>query len=54
MPVTDIVKRTIAQKSRLYYKLCRQCGVRNSPTADKCRKCRSSNLRWKKRELGAK
>ncbi|MEM3737228.1 MAG: 50S ribosomal protein L40e [Candidatus Bathyarchaeia archaeon] len=54
MPITDIVKKTIAQQSRLYYKICRRCGVKNPSTADKCRKCRSSNLRWKKRELGAK
>lgn len=54
MPVTDMFKRTIAQQSRLYYKICRQCGVRNASTAYKCRKCKSSNLRWKKRELGTK
>jgi len=50
MPITDPVKRSIAQRKRLFYKICRECGVRNAPTATKCRKCRSKNLRWKKRE----
>ncbi|WP_309491986.1 50S ribosomal protein L40e [Candidatus Hecatella orcuttiae] len=54
MPVTDFFSRTLAQRHRLYYKICRRCGVKNSPAAWKCRKCRSTNLRWKKRELGAK
>lgn len=54
MPITDIFKKTLAQKSRLYYKICRHCGVRNAGSAEKCRKCHSTNLRWKKRELGAK
>ncbi|MHC1564472.1 MAG: 50S ribosomal protein L40e [Candidatus Hecatellaceae archaeon] len=54
MPVTDYFKRTLAQKHKLYVKICRVCGVRNAPTAEKCRKCHSRNLRWKKRELGAK
>ena len=51
MPVTDPVKKAIAQKRKLYRKICRECGARNAPTATKCRKCRSKNLRWKKREL---
>ncbi|MDH5448912.1 MAG: 50S ribosomal protein L40e [Candidatus Bathyarchaeota archaeon] len=51
MPVTDLQKKTIAQRHRLYMKICRQCGARNAPSAVKCRKCRSKNLRWKKREL---
>ena len=50
MPITDQIKRSIAQKKRLNLKICRECGVRNAPTAKKCRKCRSSNLRWKKKE----
>jgi large subunit ribosomal protein L40e len=51
MPIMDPLKKTIAQKHRLYMKICRDCGVRNAATAVKCRKCRSKNLRWKKREL---
>ena len=51
MPVMDPIKKAIAQKHRLYMKICRECGARNAPSAVKCRKCRSKNLRWKKREL---
>ena len=51
MPIMDPLKKTIAQKHRLYLKICRECGARNAATAVKCRKCRSRNLRWKKREL---
>jgi len=50
LPITDPYKKAIAQKRRLYMKICRECGVRNAPTATKCRKCHSKNLRWKKRE----
>ncbi|NIU38840.1 50S ribosomal protein L40e [Candidatus Bathyarchaeota archaeon] len=50
-PIIDPFKRTLAQKHRLYMKICRDCGVRNSSSATKCRKCRSKNLRMKKREL---
>ncbi len=51
MPITDPFKKTVAQRHRLYMKICRECGVRNAPSAVKCRKCKSKNLRWKKREL---
>jgi large subunit ribosomal protein L40e len=51
MPILDPIKKSIAQKHRLYMKICRDCGVRNAATALKCRKCKSKNLRWKKREL---
>jgi len=54
MPVTDLVKRRIAQQHRLYLKICRDCGARNAGAADRCRKCHGGHLRWKKRELGAK
>jgi len=54
LPITDPVKKRIAQEHRLYAKICRKCGARNAPSAQKCRKCRGSNLRWKKRELGVK
>jgi len=54
MPITDLVKKRIAQEHRLYMKICRDCGARNSSQSVKCRRCRSKNLRWKKRELGAK
>jgi len=51
MPILDPVKKAIAQKHRLYMKICRDCGARNAATSTKCRKCKSKNLRWKKREL---
>ncbi|MCS7385012.1 MAG: 50S ribosomal protein L40e, partial [archaeon GB-1867-097] len=35
---------------RLYFMICRKCGARNPPGAEKCRRCRSKNLRWKRRE----
>ncbi len=30
------------------YKICRNCGARNPPDAEKCRRCRSRNLRPKR------
>ncbi|MEM3506622.1 MAG: 50S ribosomal protein L40e [Candidatus Bathyarchaeia archaeon] len=54
MPITDFYKKQLAQKHRLFYKICRKCGVRNDPSATRCRKCHGHDLRWKKRELGAK
>lgn len=54
MPITDVVKKQLAQKVRLHYKVCRDCGARNPGASNRCRKCHSNNLRWKKRELGAK
>jgi large subunit ribosomal protein L40e len=49
--LTDTFLIQLAQRRRLHYKICRKCGAKNSPDAEKCRKCRSRNLRWKKREL---
>lgn len=54
VPITDVFKKQLAQKHRLFYKVCRDCGARNPSSAYRCRKCRGDNLRWKKRELGAK
>ncbi|MFQ5712266.1 MAG: 50S ribosomal protein L40e [Candidatus Geothermarchaeales archaeon] len=54
MAVEELDKRRLAQQFRLYYKICRSCGARNSPRAEKCRQCKSKNLRWKKREIGMK
>ena len=50
----EIDKRELAKQYRLYYKVCRRCGAKNSPRATKCRRCKSKNLRWKKRALGMK
>ena len=54
MPITDVVKKQLAQKVRLHYKVCHNCGARNPGPSNRCRKCHGHNLRWKKRELGAK
>ena len=54
MPITDVVKKQLAQKVRLHYKVCRDCGARNPEASNRCRKCHGHNLRAKKRELGAK
>ena len=51
MPITDPFKKALAQRRRLYMKICRECGARNAVSAVKCRKCRSKSLRWKKREI---
>ncbi len=48
MPLRDEFKLELARKRRLYVKICRKCGARNPPTAEKCRRCKSKNLRWKK------
>ena len=54
MPITDVFKKQLAQRHRLFYKICRKCGSRNPISAEKCRRCRSKNLRLKNRELGTK
>ncbi|MHA1381012.1 MAG: 50S ribosomal protein L40e [Candidatus Helarchaeota archaeon] len=51
MPITDPVKKAIAVRSLLFYKICRKCGATNSQASIKCRKCHTKNLRWKKREI---
>jgi large subunit ribosomal protein L40e len=54
MPITDVVKKQIAQQRRLFKKVCMKCGVTNNIVATRCRKCRSSSLRLKNRQLGLK
>uniref|UniRef100_A0A7C3F176 50S ribosomal protein L40e n=1 Tax=Candidatus Methanomethylicus mesodigestus TaxID=1867258 RepID=A0A7C3F176_9CREN len=51
MPIQDPEKHQIAQKHLLYIKICRTCGARNPAAAEKCRRCRGKELRWKRREL---
>ncbi|RLF08843.1 MAG: 50S ribosomal protein L40e [Thermoprotei archaeon] len=51
MPVTDPEKLQIAQQKLLNYKICRKCGAKNPPSAEKCRRCKSRNLRWKHRAI---
>jgi large subunit ribosomal protein L40e len=54
LPITDPIKKQLAQKRRLHFKICRECGAKNAIKAIKCRKCHGSNLRLKKREVQAK
>ena len=54
MPVADPLKKRIAQKARLYMKICISCGARPDISATRCRKCRSTTLRLKNRTLGVK
>jgi len=54
MPITDVIKKQIAQKRRLYFKVCMKCGRRNPISASRCRGCRSSALRKKNTSLGVK
>jgi len=51
MPLQDPEKQQLAQKHLLYIKVCRNCGARNAADAEKCRRCRGRELRWKRREL---
>ena len=49
MPVTDPVKLKIAIERKLNKMVCRKCGALNPPSATKCRRCRSKNLRPKRK-----
>ena len=48
MPITDPVKLKIALDHVFKVKICRDCGAKNAFTAEKCRRCRSRNLRVKR------
>ena len=50
MPVADPEKARIAQQALLYHSYCRKCGAKNPFGAKKCRRCRSKNLRPKRRD----
>jgi len=54
MPITDATKKQIAQKRRLFFKICLVCGAKNSISATRCRKCKHEALRLKNRALGVK
>ncbi len=49
MPVADPMKRRIAMHHLLEKKICRKCGATLPPNAKKCRKCRSKDLRPKRK-----
>ncbi|HDD63850.1 MAG: 50S ribosomal protein L40e [Thermoprotei archaeon] len=48
MPITDPVKLQIALDHVFKVKICRKCGAKNPISAEKCRRCRSRNLRLKR------
>jgi len=54
LPIADATKKQIAQKRRLFFKVCLRCGARNPLLADRCRKCRAPDLRLKNRSVGLK
>ncbi|MGC9104892.1 MAG: 50S ribosomal protein L40e [Thermoprotei archaeon] len=54
MPLTDPEKLRIVQERVFLKKVCRKCGALNSIRATKCRRCHSTNLRPKKKELPQK
>ena len=54
MPIADVTKKQIAQKRRLFLKVCLRCGARNPLAAERCRKCKTSDLRLKNRSVGLK
>ncbi|MEE8181979.1 MAG: hypothetical protein V3T87_01550, partial [Candidatus Thorarchaeota archaeon] len=49
MPVADIEKRRLAQHYLLYKSVCRYCGATNPLKAKRCRKCKTKDLRPKRR-----
>jgi len=54
LPIADATKKQIAQKRRLFLQVCLRCGARNPLNAERCRKCKSSDLRLKNRSVGLK
>jgi large subunit ribosomal protein L40e len=54
LPIADATKKQIAQKRRLFFKVCLRCGARNPINAERCRKCKSKDLRLKNRSVGLK
>jgi len=54
MPIRDPELLKIVYNRVLNKKVCRKCGALNPPTAEKCRRCKSHNLRPKKIAKGFK
>jgi large subunit ribosomal protein L40e len=54
MPITDPVRMRIVESRVLDKMVCRNCGALNPPGATKCRRCKSKNLRPKRKRLGSK
>lgn len=49
MPITEAEKREIVAYHLLNVKICRKCYARNPLSAKKCRRCKSTRLRLKKK-----
>lgn len=54
MPISDPALLKIVEDRVLNKAVCRKCGALNPINAVKCRRCRSKNLRPKKKKLGGK
>ncbi|MFY9799005.1 MAG: 50S ribosomal protein L40e [Candidatus Nitrosopolaris sp.] len=54
MPITDAIKKQIAQQRKLFFKICFKCGAKNPISSTRCRKCHGSHMRLKNRTLGVK
>jgi len=50
MSLRDPFKLELARKHRVEKTVCRGCGATNPIGATKCRKCRSKNLRLKRKK----
>ena len=50
MSLRDPFKLELARKHRIDKTVCRDCGATNPIGAKKCRKCRSTNLRRKRKK----
>ncbi|MHA1166837.1 MAG: 50S ribosomal protein L40e [Candidatus Hodarchaeales archaeon] len=50
MPIGEAEKKEIVKKVLLDVQICRKCYARNPINAKKCRKCRSTRLRPKRKE----
>ena len=48
MPIRDPEKLQIALNKVFKVKICRKCGAHNPLNAEKCRRCKSKNLRLKR------
>ncbi len=54
MSLRDPFKLELARKHRVEKMVCRDCGATNPISATKCRKCRSKNLRPKRKKIRAR
>ncbi|HDJ97432.1 MAG: 50S ribosomal protein L40e [Thermoprotei archaeon] len=48
MPIRDPFELQLAIEQTFRVKICRKCGARNPISAERCRRCKSKNLRLKR------